>query len=125
MRGGHDRAQAHEPRRFGGEVVAQEVEMHSILHDLRFRDALEEQTWSDSRRLDQHGRVVFDVVDAGRSQAFELGFVVRRDGVAVERGRPESSQRRGVPAIDDDVVNPSHARSLACFPAGRELTTAS
>src|SRR4051794_16233825 len=83
-------AGAYEPVHFGLGLVTGHVEMDAVLGHLWFRHLLEPQPRAATIGLDQHARIVLRVVDADAAQPFQLGVVVGRDRVAVERGGPEA-----------------------------------
>ena len=73
---------------------------------------LEEQPRPAAGRRYQHGGIVLRVVDPDAAQPGQLGLVVRCDLVVIEGSGPEPGQRRGMSAIEHDVVNAGHGSTL-------------
>jgi hypothetical protein len=110
----HDaRAEFPEPFELVLDAFAPQVEMDAVLDDLCLWYQLEEDPRLPARRLDQDTRVVLGVEDARAAQPGELRIIVRSDLVTVEDRGPEPGDRRGMVAIEDNIVKASHGRIMA------------
>jgi hypothetical protein len=99
-------AKSGEPGDLAVQLGGEQIEVQPILHQLVFGNALQEQ--ARARSFDQDRRVVLEVMDADGGEAGNLFLVVGRHGVPVECSRPETGQRGGMAAVNDDVAKSCH-----------------
>ncbi len=108
----HPRPEADEPHDLIVKVGSNQVEVDAVLGLLALRNELEEQ--ARARADQQNCRVVLEVDDAQRAQPLDLGFVIRRYRVSVERRGPEPGERTRMGTVDNDVTESGHLPSVSC-----------
>jgi hypothetical protein len=109
----HRRTEFSQPLKLSRHRFTSQVEMDAVLHDLPLWYQLEEKSRLHARRLDKDARVVLGIKDPDTAQAGELGLIVRSNFMTVEGGGPETSDRRGMTAIEYDIVKSGHGHHHA------------
>jgi hypothetical protein len=107
--GQHPRPEPDEALHLRGRIFGAKVKMNAVLHRFRLGNKLEEQARAGTvGTLHQHRRIILRIIDPVGPQARQFRLVIRGNRVSVQRGRPEPRDRRRMPAINNDVMKPSH-----------------